>query len=194
LTDPPYNAGMGYGAGFDDRRPWPAYAEWMGEMVNLMEVASRGLVLVFQSVRGMLEVSVVRQPKWVCVWEKPMSFSHRVGGSPWLPHWEPCLVYGKMHGDGGRVPPFSLSDVWRHNPAKRNGHPCPKPVSLMREIMKSIPGDVTLDPFMGSGTVLRAAKDMGRRGVGIEINEKYCEIAAKRLGQEVFDWEACHGL
>ena len=63
-------------------------------------------------------------------------------------------------------------------------HPTQKPEALMRWCLKFAEGDV-LDPFMGVGTTLRAAKDLGRRAIGIEIEEKYCEIAAKRLSQQV---------
>jgi len=66
-------------------------------------------------------------------------------------------------------------------------HPTQKPLPLMRWCIERAGDNVTtiLDPFMGSGTTLRAAKDLGRRAIGIEIEEKYCEIAVKRLSQEV---------
>ena len=63
-------------------------------------------------------------------------------------------------------------------------HPTEKPVELMSRLVALVSG-VALDPFMGSGATLRAAKDLGRKAIGIEIDERYCEIAARRMGQEV---------
>jgi site-specific DNA-methyltransferase (adenine-specific) len=67
-------------------------------------------------------------------------------------------------------------------------HPTQKPLSLLRWIVGRCPEGRILDPYMGSGTTLRAAKDLGRRAIGIEIEERYCEIAATRCAQEVFDF------
>lgn len=64
-------------------------------------------------------------------------------------------------------------------------HPTEKPSALLNRIVDAVPGSLILDPFMGSGPTLRAAKDCGRRAIGIEIEERYCEIAAKRLAQAV---------
>ena len=78
--------------------------------------------------------------------------------------------------------------LWTHNIAKGNGrpdHPCPKPEPLMCELVRQFtdPGETILDPFAGSGTTLIAAKRLGRKAIGIEINEQYAETAATRLQQ-----------
>ncbi len=68
-------------------------------------------------------------------------------------------------------------------------HMSGKPIEIMTRIVSIVPpGATLLDPFMGSGSTLRAAKDLGRQAVGIEIEEAYCELAARRLEQEVFDF------
>lgn len=74
---------------------------------------------------------------------------------------------------------------------KQSLHPCERPVGLYLWSIFQCPLDpqTILDPFMGSGTTLRAAKDLNKQAIGIEIEEKYCEIAAKRLSQEVFNFE-----
>lgn len=84
-------------------------------------------------------------------------------------------------------------NVWRSKTAGQENvctaieHPAVMPSGLCRDLMLSWsnPGDTVLDPFCGSGTTLLAAKDLGRKSVGIEIEERYAEIAAKRLAQEV---------
>ena len=72
---------------------------------------------------------------------------------------------------------------------KNTGHPCPKPVNAWAWLLNkgSLPGETVLDPFMGSGTTLRVAKDLNRKAIGIEIEEKYCKIAVERLQQEVLE-------
>jgi site-specific DNA-methyltransferase (adenine-specific) len=69
------------------------------------------------------------------------------------------------------------------------GHPTAKPLPMLRQWVKwfTDPGETVLDPFAGSGTTLRAALDEGRKAIGVELEERYCEVIAKRLAQDVLD-------
>ncbi len=93
-----------------------------------------------------------------------------------------------LHGRTQGAPKFtskSERDLIRlRPPARRSGHPTEKPVDLMVKLLKPCAWTTVLDPYAGSGTTLRAAKDLGRKAIGIEIEERYCEIAARRMAQE----------
>ena len=82
------------------------------------------------------------------------------------------------------------SNILRFQPPIQRIHPNEKPLDLVLHFVRltTQPGVMVLDPFMGSGTTLRAAKDLGRRAIGIEMDERYCEIAAERMAQEVLDF------
>lgn len=79
----------------------------------------------------------------------------------------------------------AVGDAWRFPPERNAEHPAPFPVAVPLRCIEVSPGDTVLDPFVGSGTTLRAAKDLGRKAIGIEIEERYCELAAQRLAQGV---------
>lgn len=120
-------------------------------------------------------------------WAKPDPMPQFSGDRPAV-GFEPCTIahaQGAMRWNGG-----GHAALWTHFTAKgaeRPDHPCPKPLPLMRELIEQFtdPGDLVLDPFMGSGTTLRAAKDCGRRAIGIELNETYVQVAIDRLRQSV---------
>ncbi len=68
------------------------------------------------------------------------------------------------------------------------GHPTPKPLVLMEQLIERCPAGIVADPFAGAGSTLLAARSLGRRAVGVEIEERYCELIARRLDQGVLDF------
>lgn len=175
FADPPYGVGFKYDEHADE--PGVAYEamiRWLHpEMTRIATLA-----LVTPGIRNLW---LWPSATWVLSWHKPGSTRRSdLGG---FNEWEPVLMYGKrrIYNDAVRLPDCS-------NHATDTGdHPCPKPLQLMSWIIARAtdPDATVIDPFMGSGTTLRAAKDQGRKAIGIEISEAYCEIAARRMGQEV---------
>jgi site-specific DNA-methyltransferase (adenine-specific) len=175
LTDPPYNVGLNY-IGHDDDMPDDVYLEWCRQWFTECEqIAKR--VIVFPGHGNFPIWWQIKKPSGVGCWYKPGNPAS--GGVFQWCEWEPFLLYGK--GIGG-------SDVFRSTVSKQRetgDHPCPKPRLLMRDMLIRSKALSVLDPFMGSGSTLRAAKDIGITAIGIEIEERYCETAAKRLMQAV---------
>jgi site-specific DNA-methyltransferase (adenine-specific) len=117
--------------------------------------------------------------------------------------WESLLVASS--GGWERTPPEGAeawrdrvggwaglcSTVWNLTPARRDGHPAPFPIELARRAVRlsTWPGEVVLDPFAGSGTTLLAARQLGRRAIGIEASERYCALAIDRLSQTALDFQ-----
>ncbi len=171
VTDPPYNIGCEY-LSYDDSMTTTAYKEWVDEWWALLPAAGR---LVFCGV-GNLKHWTRLDPVAIGCWYKPGSPS-RANPFQWN-EWEPVLLWGLA---------FAQSDVWRYPTSRQpdvGNHPCPKPIGLLTQILKKCKNKgAILDPFVGSGTTLVAAKRLGRKAIGIEIEEKYCEIAVKRLAQ-----------
>jgi DNA modification methylase len=125
------------------------------------------------------------------IWRKPDGAPQFTGDRPGMGYESIVTCWnsarrGKWNG-GGRhgVYEHCVNNFGRLTSGRP--HPTMKPIALMTELVSLFtdPGETILDPFMGSGTTLRAAKDLGRKAIGIEISEAYCEIAARRLDQQV---------
>lgn len=177
VTDPPYGIGFKYDEHDDRDRGdyWPQ----MQETIDVLTAYHSPVVFTHR-------VAALKHLvgwDWVGVWHKPMAMSGLIQ-LPVMPHWEPVFMYGIT----GRKDLPRGFDVFTHRSEYAdNGHPAPKPLPLFSELVQRfVPdGRTVLDPFLGSGTTLVAAKALGVRAIGIEKSEKYCEIAARRLAQEV---------
>jgi len=180
LTDPPY------GIGLEDHRnrgyDWMIQGDSSWELgESVLELLSLLPTVTFAPVKRLWSGDW----RQVLVWDKGPAVGS--GGDPSTCFKQTAELIqfrntGPLNGNrDSAVLRFWVGQTNYHD------HPVQKPISLLRYLVEkfSHTNDLILDPFMGSGTTLRAAKDLGRRAIGIEIEERYCEIAVKRLAQEV---------
>lgn len=175
FADPPYNFGIQYD-GCDDSLSPQQYADWCGAWFS--RYRALGDKLIVTPGHGNLPMWLrLSKPSGIGCWYKPGGTGSSHLG--WC-EWEPWLYWGQRLG-GADVIKATLNPTFKSDV----GHPCPKPVELLKRIISKTKAETIIDPFMGSGTTLVAAKEMGVRAIGIEQSERYCELAASRLTQEV---------
>lgn len=176
--------------GYADDMPEMEYQSWMRDVFGLCRSVSKGLVWINHKTRyrdknGIHPLAIFNWPFYSeIVWDRKGSIT--LNARKFAPSHEYIYGFGTPHYWDNAM--NTLLSVWQIMPERDiKGHPCPFPISMAsRCIVASCPVDgVVLDPFMGSGTTCLAAKQEGRRAIGIEINERYCELAAKRLEQGV---------
>jgi len=205
LTSPPYNLRRtggsewtalqdGYGT-CEDELPHAEYVSWQQEVLSLCwdtlsdrgaifynhkpRVLNKGLLLPFELNPGL----PLRQ---VVTWDRGSGFMRQF--TCYVPRYEWLLIFAK---DALRITTRNVDDLW-YVPPETNPHPAPFPLGIASRVVNTTPSGTVLDHFAGSGTTLRAAKDAGRRCVGIELEERFCQMAAERLSQEVLPlWPTC---
>lgn len=213
VTDPPYSSGgafrgdraqqtsvkyvssttQAYRPEFaGDNRDQRSFAAWCTLWMNAARNAAvPGAVLAsFIDWRQLPTISDALQAagwtwRGVAVWDKTLKARPSAGQ---FTNQAEYVAWGTNGPAVRREIGFQIPGVFPF-PAPDNAdreHIAQKPAEVMRWILQTVaPDAVVLDPFMGSGTTLRAAKDCGHRAIGIEVDERYCEIAARRMAQEV---------
>lgn len=132
--------------------------------------------------------------KLVLVYDKgnDAGFTGAVGG--YRRNVEAIYLIGKGWGSGlgGRSAIVSTAKSAGGNLARTTGHPHTKPSDVMEALVAYSPPGTIADPFAGSGSTLVAAKNLGRKSIGVELDERHCETTAKRLSQDLLelDWTA----
>lgn len=187
VTDPPFGIGWARGSWDDSPEAYPELIRWLvaeGQRIG-------GWCFVFQAMPNVGRFHEWFPEGWR-IFAACKNFAQIRPTGVWH-SWDPVVFWNSGPNSGPNSKTINR-DYFVGNVAglfrEKSGHPCPKPVDTMRHIvaLAACEGQTVIDPFMGSGTTLRAAKDTGCRAIGIEIEERYCEIAVKRLEQEVFVW------
>lgn len=184
VTDPPY--GMAFQSGF--RR------DGLGPIINDDSTIVRDEALTLwgdkpAAVFGTWRAPRPKDTRQVLIWHKPAvgpgmgDLSQAFGTSH-----EDIYLLGKWERRTTRRGSVISTEHHPGTYTSKIGHPTPKPIGLMEILIESAPLGVIADPFAGSGSTLIAARNLGRKAIGVEIEERYAELIVNRLSQDCFDF------
>lgn len=206
FTSPPYNKGLridgtwtgivtesckssrfrdGYGV-HDDAMPQDEYRNWQRDTLAECWRIVRGAIFYNHKPRVVnfeceLPFFADLPLRQIIIWDTGVGINLHPGA--FAPAHEWIIVYAKPDWRLSSKGESAIGDVWRVPPERSDRHPAPFPVELPLRAMRSCDCEIVFDPFMGTGSTLVAAKRLGRRAIGCDVNERYCEIAAERLRQ-----------
>lgn len=189
ITDPPY--GMSYKSDmnkgernrtvFHDRLAGDENPEVRNNALRLWGTEKAALVF------GTWRIERPEHTKQLVIWDKsPCGFMGNTA-IPFGPTHEDIYCLGTIGWSGKRQPSIINVPMLMSGDLSRPNHPTPKPIPLMEILISKTSGTIA-DPFAGSGATLVAARNLGRKIIGVEVEEKYCEIIANRLSQQIFDF------
>ncbi len=183
VTDPPY--GMAY---VSNSSKYGSSAPIAGDA----DAGIRDLVLGMWGSRpslvfGTWRIARPAGARALIVWDKGDSPGMGDLKLPWGPSHEEVYVSGEGFV-GKRTGSVIRNNTLPPSSGARPDHPTPKPIALMERLIEKCPPGVIADPFAGSGATLVAARNLGRRAIGVECEERYCEVIARRLVQDVLDF------
>lgn len=177
ITDPPYGIGKKYGDGDDEWRPsrdlWAEVYRLLKSDGSLhMTVSNKHLPYWLEEVTAAGFIYMHCSVYWNAT---------RKGGNwngQFAYAWEPILHFKKTTFS---LRKRMLSDVFQHGGLRETDHPAERDLSTWKRLIDHIPGDLIIDPFMGSGTTALACMQTGRNFIGIEIDPTYHRIAQRRI-------------
>lgn len=187
VTDPPYGYSHKSGGGPRGNATWKN-----STIANDDDTAARDQVLEKWGDKPAIVFGSWKRPrpkatKAMLIWDKGGHAGMGDLSIPWKPNFEEIYIIGA--GFNGRRSSGVLSGY--HNPpneASGRSHQHQKPSNLMEDLIVKSPAGIVADPFAGSGSTLVAAKKLGRKVIGFELEERYCEIIAKRCSQGVLNF------
>ncbi len=204
VTSPPYNIKNSTGNGLKDGRggKWASaalqqgydtheYAEWQRDYLSAMMRVLRSDGAIFYNHKWRVQAGLLQDRhdivkglsvRQIIIWQRNGGINFNPGY--FLPTYEVIYLIAKP---GFRLAPKAnaVGDLWKIPQEKKNGHPAPFPVELASRCIESVDDGLVLDPFMGSGTTAIAAESNGRPWIGIDVSQKYCDMANARIEKAV---------